>query len=452
MEERFAPEERSRPRDRVAEASASASASASGGGGFVDYDRLARVAVDVAEEMSVAETRDGSPPGAILAFLPGAPEIERAEKAVRAAFEKHLFSGPGPRRRNGKKTPVPRGGGDDGGDTETVVGETLGDGTVLVVPLHGGLTAEAQRRAFAPAPAGSRKVVLSTNVAETSVTIPDVAAVIDTGRVKRLRRDPSVPGVASLREGWCSRASATQRMGRAGRVREGLCVRLYPRSVFEREMRDRDPPELLDAPLDAAMLRAVEAFPGQDPRAFLRECPDPPNDAALDRTLANLEDIGAVELIGKNAEEEEEDAAKTARRSAATFRGKNMTSDSAAGSHPRGFALTPLGAHLAKLPVEPRVGKMLVYACALGCAPSALVAAAAMTCKPAFVARGPDASDKHAATAAKRLASDEAGGASDHLAIARAYARWRESPAEATRTYSLARGTMRDVASANPVS
>ena len=108
VEERFAPEERSRPRDRVAEASASASAS--GGGGFVDYDRLARVAVDVAEEMSVAETRDGSPPGAILAFLPGAPEIERAEKAVRAAFEKHLFSGPGPRRRNGK-TPVPRGGG-----------------------------------------------------------------------------------------------------------------------------------------------------------------------------------------------------------------------------------------------------------------------------------------------------------------------------------------------------
>ena len=111
------------------------------------------------------------------------------------------------------------------------------------MPLHGGLTAEAQRRAFAPAPAGSRKVVLSTNVAETSVTIPDVAAVIDTGRVKRLRRDPSVPGVASLREGWCSRASATQRMGRAGRVREGLCVRLYPRSVFEREMRDRDPPD-----------------------------------------------------------------------------------------------------------------------------------------------------------------------------------------------------------------
>ena len=71
-----------------------------------------------------------------------------------------------------------------------------------------------------------------------------------------------------------------------------------------------------------------------------------------------------------------------------------------------------------------------------------------MTCKPAFVARGPDASDKHAATAAKRLASDEAGGASDHLAIARAFARWRESPAEATRTYSLARGTMRDVARA----
>ena len=124
-----------------------------------------------------------------------------------------------------------------------------------------------------------------------------------------------------------------------------------------------------------------------------------------------------------------------------------MTLDSAAGSHPRGFALTPLGAHLAKLPVEPRWGRCSCTA-SRRWGRSGLFVAAAMTCKPAFVARGPDASDKHAATAAKRLASDEAGGASDHLAIARAFARWRESPAEATRTYSLARGTMRDVARA----
>jgi HrpA-like RNA helicase len=114
--------------------------------------------------------------GAVLIFLPGAPEIKHAEWRLRD---------------------LP---------------------TLHVVPLHGQLTPKEQQRAFAPPPRGARKVVLATNVAETSLTIPDIVYVVDTGRVKRLTHDPATH-LSALREGWCSQASAAQRRGRAGRVK-----------------------------------------------------------------------------------------------------------------------------------------------------------------------------------------------------------------------------------------
>ena len=292
VEERFAPEERSRPRDRVAEASASASAS--GGGGFVDYDRLARVAVDVAEEMSVAETRDGSPPGAILAFLPGAPERAR-EKAVRAAFEKHLFSGPGPRRRNGKKTPVPRGGGAAAAipKRSSVKRSVMGRSSSC---LHGGLTAEAARasrprpRARAGGPLHERR--------------GDVGD--DSGRRRGDRHGPRQappprperPGRRESAGGVVQPGERDAEDGPRGRVREGLCVRLYPRSVFGRDARPRP----AGAPGRAAGRRDAprgRGVPGTGPARVSARVPRPAERRRARPNAREPRGHRAVEQMGK---------------------------------------------------------------------------------------------------------------------------------------------------------
>ena len=96
-----------------------------------------------------------------------------------------------------------------------------------VLPLHGALPPQEQARVFLPPPEGVVKIVLATNVAETSITINDVALVIDSGRVKRVKYDAS-SRVTRLEDVCVSEAEARQRRGRAGRVREGVCYHLYP--------------------------------------------------------------------------------------------------------------------------------------------------------------------------------------------------------------------------------
>ena len=180
----------------------------------VDYAALATVVRRLCEEAS-AKGDEGD--GAVLVFLPGAPEIARAESELRS-----------------------------------LRGASL-------VPLHGQLTPKEQQRAFAPPPAGARKIVLATNVAETSLTIPDVTYVVDTGRAKRLTHDPATR-FSALREGWCSAASAAQRKGRAGRVRPGVCVRVYSRETAA-AMAPMDPPELHTAPLESTVMHAMAVAP-----------------------------------------------------------------------------------------------------------------------------------------------------------------------------------------------
>ena len=294
-----------------------------------------------------------------MVFLPGAAEIAEAEKALLKRL---------------------------GGDHE-----------MYVVPLHGQLTPKEQQRAFAKPPdRDARKIVLATNVAETSLTIPDVVYVVDSGRVKRLTHDPTTH-LAALTEGRCSRASAAQRRGRAGRVKPGVCVRLYDRDVASNEMPETDLPEMHTVPLESLVMAAMASRPETSPEAFLASALDPPPSAAVRAAIARLRSIGAVV-----------NAAST---------------DDALSDNTNSLTLTPLGFHLSHLPVEPRLGKMLVYAVALGCLPAVLTAAAAMSCKPMFH----DAADKAAATRAKRDASDKRGGASDHLAAAEGFDAWRDA-------------------------
>jgi HrpA-like RNA helicase len=117
----------------------------------------------------------------------------------------------------------------------------------LVLPLHSGIASKDQRRVMMPTPRGVRKIVLSTNIAETSVTINDVVYVVDTGRAKEKNYDPHL-NTSTLQSTWVSRASAKQRKGRAGRVRPGFCFHLFSRARHE-SMRPFMDSELLRTPL-----------------------------------------------------------------------------------------------------------------------------------------------------------------------------------------------------------
>ena len=174
-----------------------------------------------------------------------------------------------------------------------------GDVELDVVPLHGDLTPDEQDRAVAPAP--RRKVILSTNVAETSVTIEGVVAVIDSGWRAIARHSPW-SGVPTLKVAPVSRASATQRAGRAGRTRPGACVRLYTQH-------DHDTRPALELPeiarADLAEPRSRCAAPGVARRraALVRGAARPRRsrrrDGAARRGSARIDERDAITALGR---------------------------------------------------------------------------------------------------------------------------------------------------------
>ncbi len=232
-------------------------------------------------------------PGDVLVFLPGEREIRDAAEVLR------------------KQHPA---------------------GTELL-PLYSRLSAAEQDRVFRPA--GARRIVLATNVAETSLTVPRIRFVVDTG-LARVKRYSYRNKVEQLQIEKISQASAKQRAGRCGRVADGVCIRLYSEEDHERRAPFTDP-EVLRSSLAAVILRAaslglgaVEDFP------FL----DPPSARAIADGYALLAELGAV------------DDAKQ---------------------------LTSSARELAKLPLDPRIGRMLIAARDEGCVDQVLVIAAALS-------------------------------------------------------------------------
>lgn len=122
-----------------------------------------------------------------------------------------------------------------------------------ILPLYSLLSAEDQSRVFAPVPDNHRLIVVATNVAETSITIPGITYVVDTGRQK-CRNYNSGTGVASYDIMWISKAAADQRSGRAGRTGPGHCYRLYSSSLYARHMDPFALPEVLTRPLEDVAL------------------------------------------------------------------------------------------------------------------------------------------------------------------------------------------------------
>ncbi|TYO98716.1 ATP-dependent helicase HrpB [Geothermobacter ehrlichii] len=163
---------------------------------------------------------------------------------------------------------------------------------LLLAPLHGGLDLAAQNRALQPG--DSRKLVLATNVAETSLTIEGVRVVVDSGFERRPRFEPSV-GLTRLETVRISRASARQRAGRAGRLGPGVCYRLWSRGE-EAEMLDAAPPEIRQADL-APLLLELLAWGVADPAAL--EWVDPPPASGLRAARELLERLAAIDNGGR---------------------------------------------------------------------------------------------------------------------------------------------------------
>lgn len=251
------------------------------------------------------------------------------------------------------------------------------------MPLHSTLTSEEQALVFRRAPAGKRKIVLSTNIAETSVTIDDCVFVIDCGQMKEKRFD-SNRNMESLELVWVSRANAQQRKGRAGRVMPGIAIHLYTRHRYQYNILGQPIPEIHRVPLEQLLLR-IKTLPNFDNRSLdmvIRGVIEPPTDENVNSAITRLQDVGAFD----------DDQ-----------------------------CLTPLGVHLATLPVDVRIGKLMLFGAIFQCVDSVLTIAACLSHKSPFVS--PFGKRNEADARKKEFAICN----SDHLTVLNAYKRWREA-------------------------
>ncbi len=264
-----------------------------------DADLIEQV-VDGVEECE--RDWNGQGPGDILVFLPGEREIRAVADELRARPSHSLLA------KSGKMA-------------------------IDVLPLYARLSQSDQERVFRTS--GKRRVVLATNVAETSLTVPNIRYVVDSGlaRVKRYRYRAKVE---QLQIEPIAQAQANQRMGRCGRIAQGVCIRLYDEADFLRRPAFADP-EIHRSSLAAVMLR-MKALGLPEIRQF--PFIDAPSGKAIADGLAVLRELNAFDERSE---------------------------------------LTETGSILARLPVDPRLGRMLITARQTGCLKEVLVIAAALS-------------------------------------------------------------------------
>jgi ATP-dependent RNA helicase HrpB len=243
---------------RIAKLLGDAPVVASEGRAFPVETRYLGRKVDVPLERQMADsiaTALRADPGSVLAFLPGAAEIRR---------------------------------------TQTFLGERVQDASIEIVPLFGALDASVQDRAIAPAPKGTRKVVLATSIAETSLTIEGVRIVVDSGMARVPRYEPDI-GLTRLETVRASRAAVDQRRGRAGRTEAGVCYRLWDEPQTA-SLAAYTQPEILSADLSSLLLDLAQ-WGVSDPAdlAFL----DPPPAPALKEARSLLSELGALDADGR---------------------------------------------------------------------------------------------------------------------------------------------------------
>ncbi|XP_069853556.1 ATP-dependent RNA helicase TDRD9 isoform X1 [Dipodomys merriami] len=222
-----------------------------------------------------------------------------------------------------------------------------------VYPLHSSVTLEEQNNVFLSPVPGYRKIILSTNIAESSVTVPDVKYVIDFCLTRTLVCDEDT-NYQSLRLSWASKTSCDQRKGRAGRVSKGYCYRLIHRDFWDSSIPDRVVPEMLRCPLGSTILK-VKLLDMGEPRALLATALSPPSLSDIERTILLLKEVGALAISGQREDE-----------------------------NPHDGELTFLGRVLAQLPVNQQLGKLIVLGHVFGCLDECLIIAAALSLKNFF--------------------------------------------------------------------
>ena len=230
-----------------------------------------------------------------------------------------------------------------------ILGDSLAPTTVY--PLYGNLSPEMQRKAIAPSKEGERKVVLATPIAETSLTIEGVRIVIDSGLYKKLVFDTNT-GLSHLETTRISMDMATQRMGRAGRVAEGFCYRLWPKTS-EHLMAERRTPEIEEADL-SSMILDIASF-GESKVEALPWLTMPPKANVL-AAKELLQSLGAIET-----KEKEKKGGFSGKEDKGDFSGKEDKGDFSEKADAE-MVITSLGRKMELLPCHPRIARMILSA------------------------------------------------------------------------------------------
>ena len=215
--------------------------------------------------------------GDILVFLTGQHEIERACQDLRKAVQDKEKEESGSSRTTRRNITLDQ---------------------LHILPLYASLDLLDQTAIFGPTPAHQRKVIFATNIAQTSVTIPNIRFVVDCGFVKQKMYDSST-GMDALLVVPVSKAAATQRAGRAGRTRAGICFRLYSRESFENEMEEETVPEIMRTGLTGTVL-SLKRLGIVDVNGF--EFLDRPRQEELQAALRELYLIGGIDRFGQMTE------------------------------------------------------------------------------------------------------------------------------------------------------
>jgi pre-mRNA-splicing factor ATP-dependent RNA helicase DHX16 len=295
---------------------------------------------------TVFQIHTSQPKGDILVFLTGQDEIDSAEQNITEIA-----------RKLGSRVPE-----------------------LVICPIYANLPSELQSKIFEPTPEGARKVVLATNIAETSLTIDGIVYVIDPGFVKENVYNPST-GMSKLVAVPCSRASANQRSGRAGRVGPGKCFRLYTKWAFMNEMDESTTPEIQRVNLNSVVLMLM-SLGINDLLDF--DFMDPPPTETL---IGALNQLFALQALNHKGE------------------------------------LTALGRRMSELPIDVMLSKSLLSADKLGCVEEVLSIISILGETSALFFRPKD-KKIHADSARARFTIKEGG---DHLTLLNVWNQWVDS-------------------------
>jgi pre-mRNA-splicing factor ATP-dependent RNA helicase DHX16 len=251
---------------------------------------------------------------------------------------------------------------------------------LIICPIYATLPAEQQAKIFEPTPPDARKVILATNIAETSLTIEGIVYVVDCGYVKQNTFNART-GMESLQRVPISKASAVQRAGRAGRTGPGKCFRLYTESIYNDELPNETTPEVLRTNLSnvVLMLKGI----GVDDLVHF-DFMDPPPAEALMRSLEQLYALGALNARGE---------------------------------------LTKLGRRMAEFPCDPMLSKMIIASEKYGCSEE-MISIAAMLDVSSSVFYRPKEKAVHADATRVNFSR---GGIGDHVALLNVFNQWRDS-------------------------